>query len=158
MNPGNWVSSVILCLENVTVLACYIFNYHEPMLILLAGNSCEVYVIISLFNFSCSFSITPFNCCKFATAKITHFWHHLLFVNMPFTKNYKFVYVRIQQCKESFLANMEHRQCLQVVTKATGYWLGQPSSRQQTTMQRPHCYCHWFYLWTGFTQKRLNKK
>jgi len=51
MNLGNWVSSVILCLENVIVLACYIFDYHELILIILAGNSCEVLCFISLFNF-----------------------------------------------------------------------------------------------------------
>jgi len=32
--PRNWVSSVILCLKNVTVLACYIFDYHETILII----------------------------------------------------------------------------------------------------------------------------
>jgi len=34
---------------------------------------------------------------------------------------------------------MECRQCKQVVTKATGYWVGQPSSRQRMTIQHPHC-------------------
>jgi len=32
---------------------------------------------------------------------------------------------------------MECKQCLQVVTKATGYWVDQPSSQQRRTMQRP---------------------
>jgi len=60
-----------------------------PILIILAGNRCEVCVIISLFNFSCSFAITPLSCCEFTKAKITHFWHHRLFVNMPITKKDK---------------------------------------------------------------------
>jgi len=39
---------------------------------------------------------------------------------------------------KKILAKMERRQCLEVVTKATGYWVGQPSSQQRRTMQRPH--------------------
>jgi len=34
---------------------------------------------------------------------------------------------------------MESRQCLQVVTKATGYWVGQPSSRQRRMTQDALC-------------------
>jgi len=71
--PRKWVSSVIHCLKNVTVLACYIFDYHSLILIIFWQVSCEVYFILSLFNFSCSFAITPLSCCKFKKAKIIYF-------------------------------------------------------------------------------------
>jgi len=57
MNPENWVSFVMLYTENDTALICYIFNTHQPILIFLAGNSCAVCAIISLFNFLCPFAI-----------------------------------------------------------------------------------------------------
>jgi len=34
MNPRNWVSSVMLYIENDTALAYYIFDNHEPILII----------------------------------------------------------------------------------------------------------------------------
>ena len=45
--PRNWVSSVTLYTEDVTALACYIFDTYQPILVILAGNSYEVSAIIS---------------------------------------------------------------------------------------------------------------
>jgi len=47
---------------------------------------------------------------------------------------------------------------VQVVAKASGYWVGRLSSWQQSTMQHPHCWYHWPCLQTGLTEKWLGKK
>jgi len=63
----------MLYTENNTDLACYIFNIHQPILIILAENSCGVGAIISLFNLSCPFAITSLIGCVITNAEMTHF-------------------------------------------------------------------------------------
>jgi len=75
--------------EYNTDLACYIFHIHQPVLIFLAQNSCDVWAIISLFNLSCLFASKSLIGCKIINADTTNFQRHWLFVNMPFTKEDK---------------------------------------------------------------------
>ena len=83
MNPGNWVSSVMLYTKNDTALVCYIYNTHQPIL-----NNYGVCTIISLFNLSCPFAIISLICCEFTKANTTHFDVSLLVI-MPFTEEDK---------------------------------------------------------------------
>jgi len=41
MNPRNWVCSVMLYTENDIDLACYIFDNHEPILIVFGSIATE---------------------------------------------------------------------------------------------------------------------
>jgi len=79
----------MLYIKNDTDLVCYIFNTHQPILIILAGNIYVVCTIISLFNFSCPFAIISLICCEIIKAKTVHFWSYWSFVNMPFTEEDK---------------------------------------------------------------------
>jgi len=87
--PINLVFSVMLYTKNNIDLACYILHIHQPILIIFGRNSYRACTIISLFNLSCSFGITPLIGCEIAKAEMTHFQRHCLLVNMPFTKEDK---------------------------------------------------------------------
>jgi len=79
----------MLYTENNTNFACYIFRIHQPILIIFGKNCYGAWAIISLFNLSCPFAITPLIGCEIAKAEMTHFQRHCLLVNMPFTKEDK---------------------------------------------------------------------
>ena len=44
---------------------------------------------MSLFNFLCTFALTFLTFCKMTKSEMTHFWHYLLIVSMPFAKEGK---------------------------------------------------------------------
>jgi len=65
----------------------------------LAENSYGACTIISLFNLSCPFGITSLIGCEIDKAEMTHFQHHCLLVNMPFTKEDKILIKNLFELK-----------------------------------------------------------
>ena len=89
----------MLYTENNTDFACYIVHIHQPILIIFGRNSYGACTIISLFNFSCPFSITSLIGCEIAKAETTPFQRHCLLVNMPFTKDDKILIKNLFELK-----------------------------------------------------------
>jgi len=69
--------------------------------------------------------------CDITKAEMTHFQHHWLFVNMPFTKEdniqiknmFELKGYTIRHLVRVFQKKLECQQRLQVVAIAMGYWL-----------------------------------
>ena len=77
MNPGNCVFLVMLYTvsQNDTVLACYIFNIHQPVLIIFVDNKVALLSTVCKYYFSPShfaFLFTEFDHRNDENLKISH--------------------------------------------------------------------------------------